>query len=254
MLGFLRSDSFWLDKASNSLNIDRTQSIQTVDRQIIIRQVDNNEILSNSIQDYTVDLTGETPYAKLEMSREYYLPDMQNYNSQITYELQNNILRVTSTIGDSTTNTSNASDINTFWTILDENSSGLKYNVNKDNFEKISLIHNNNNHTITANVRDDRLQEFFGQDNIDYSTINSTTMSIVLDSNLLLNKLTISYKSNIIDTPIQTTIDIAVQQSSRGEKLLVMDTSQVLLLIISILLLVTISFVAYKLYSQNSKK
>ncbi|MCL1953325.1 MAG: hypothetical protein FWF58_01085, partial [Firmicutes bacterium] len=108
--------------------------------------------------------------------------------------------------------------------------------------------------TITANVRDDRLQEFFGQDNIDYSTINSTTMSIVLDSNLLLNKLTISYKSNIIDTPIQTTIDIAVQQSSRGEKLLVMDTSQVLLLIISILLLVTISFVAYKLYSQNSKK
>jgi hypothetical protein len=252
VLGFFKSNYFWLDKANNSLNIDRTQSTQTVDRKISIRQIDTQELLSKSKQKYTVDLTGDTPYAKLEISRAYYLPDMQDDNSKITYELQNNILQVTSTIGDSTTNTSNASDINAFWTILDERGSGLRYDLSKDNFDNIDTTHSNT-HTVSANIRDNKLQEFFGQDDIDYSTISSTTITVVLDSNLRLIKLTISYKSSLSDTPIQTNIDISVQQSSSGEKLPTMTASQIAFLVLSILLLASLCVVAYRLYILKAK-
>jgi len=204
ILSIIGSDELWLSRFDRSLNIDQTQTQQAAGQHIQI--FEGEKLASTFDAEWSVDLSGEIPSARLYMQEKYLLLGTNEYDVTDEYILTNDKMHVKRVVGDLILFDQDIdSNIDIFNKILQENITlENTYNISKSTLTNINI--NKSNKKLSATVPSNQLNNFFKTNTINTTNttniINPTNFTISTNSNNTVNNL-----ENITNLKLEMSLD-----------------------------------------------
>jgi hypothetical protein len=223
-----------LSKFQQSLAIDRNQQNLSVVKKIDTLQ--EGVLAISFLQEYEIDMSGETPIASLQISETYPTLDTNEFDVSTKYTLHGSTMTINRIVaGQEMEYIISNSSIEVFWEIVDDNNTNEVYSLDSQNFNNLQM----SKYALSAKIVPNRLSNFFND--ISFIDANNATLDIILNKSFGLKDLKIQYDTILAGKPSQTIVTVEVEQelqSQFGEMLI----RTLLIIAIGILLLFNIIF------------